>query len=46
FEAATADLIARPGGPDALSAAAWWRSAERLGDHLKNVAARLETLYA
>ncbi|OWL94823.1 hypothetical protein CBQ26_14970 [Deinococcus indicus] len=46
FEAATAELIARPGGPDALSAAAWWRSAERLGDHLKNVAVRLETLYA
>lgn len=46
FEAATAELIARPGGPGALAAAAWWRSAERLGDHLKNVAARLEDLYA
>ncbi|GAA0514324.1 PhoU domain-containing protein [Deinococcus depolymerans] len=44
-DAATAALIARPGGPDALAAAGWWRSAERLGDHLKNVAGRLETLY-
>ncbi|MGM9322958.1 PhoU domain-containing protein [Deinococcus aquaticus] len=46
FEAAMTDLIGQPGGPGALAAAAWWRSAERLGDHLKNVAVRLEDLYA
>ncbi|WP_291430460.1 PhoU domain-containing protein [Deinococcus sp.] len=46
FEAAMTNLIGQPGGPGALSAAAWWRSAERLGDHLKNVAVRLEDLYA
>ncbi|MFT2721507.1 PhoU domain-containing protein [Deinococcus sp. A31D244] len=45
FEAAMTDLIGQPGGPGALAAAAWWRSAERLGDHLKNVAVRLEDLY-
>lgn len=39
-----AQLLARGPLPDALAAGQCWRAAERLGDHLKNVANRLPRL--